>query len=134
MSQSLVWLLSEDGFDRAGVVQACGGEQDGYSARILFYENAPSDAGETGESRARIKWIEAAGRIVEHPVSLENAGGGEIEAALAEDVPTPSVVLLAGGEFQCLASTVSCEKQGEQWIARLHAISDAYPTPQPVAA
>ena len=127
-----VWLISDEGFERLGSIASCDRVEDRFVGRINYVSGEPQT--KASPAGTRIKWLDADGKAVESPASLAAAGEGQLRLSLARAVPAATIIRIAGHEYQCLASTVSCEQQGEAWIAEADLISPAFKRRQPQAA
>lgn len=122
-----IWLISDDGFDKAAAVHFCNREQSRYTVRVAFLDDASGLDEGTAFSAARMKWTEGSGRVVGCAVSLRGGKEGELTVSMAEALPVPSVVLLTGGNYQCLGAVQSSEEEKDCWVAQVQVISEAYP-------
>lgn len=129
-----VWLISDDGFDKAATVHFCSREQSRYTVRVVFLEDASGLEEDAVITAARMKWTEGSGRVVGCTVSLRSGKEGELTVSMAEALPVPSVVLLTGGSYQCLGAVQSSQEEMDCWVAQVQVISDAYPRAMTQAA
>ena len=129
-----LWLISEDGFDRAATVHFCGEEQGRFTVRVAFLDDVSESEALGDLSNARMKWTEGSGRIVECAVSFRNSESGELTVSMTEALPVPSIVLLTGGDYQCLGSVRACEEEADCWVSEVVVMSDAYPRARAQAA
>ena len=129
-----IWLISADGFDKAAAVHFCSREQGRYTVRVGFLEDTSGLEKNTAFSAARMKWTEGSGRVVGCTILLRNGENSELAVSMAEAVPVPSVVLLTGGDYQCLGAVSSCQEEEDCWVAQVRVISDACPRANAQAA
>jgi hypothetical protein len=129
-----IWLISEDGFDRAAAVHFSSQEQGRYTVRVAFLEDTSGLGKDTPFSAARMKWTEGSGRVVGCTVSLSSGENGELAVRMTEAVPVPSVVLLTGGDYQCLGEVRGCQEEDDCWVAQVRVVSDACPRASAQAA
>jgi hypothetical protein len=127
MVDTPIWLISDDGFDKAATVHFCNREQSRYTVRVAFLEDASGLEESAAISAARMKWTEGSGRVVGCAISLRSGKDGELTITMAEALPVPRVVLLTGGSYQCMGAVQSCEEEEDCWVAQVQVISDAYP-------
>jgi hypothetical protein len=122
-----VWLINSQGQDSQGVIRYCTKSQEGYQVgfeRIKVRVAKPESNG-----GAQLKWLEKSGKLVLTPVSIRNAGEGQIEVVTAKPVPAPAIMLLSGKEMRCLASAKACHKRGNRFLVEMEVVSDAYKNP-----
>ncbi len=119
-----VWLISADGFERAGSVVACDVQQDRLIGHITLRDATPA-AKSPQDAASRIQWVEPGGERVDCAASLAGTGEGRVRVSLPRALPASTVVRIAAREYQCLAAAKSCEPEGEGWVADVEVISPA---------
>ena len=128
-----VWLISADGFERAGTVVACNVQQDRLIGHITLREATPVEESPQGAA-SRIQWVEPGGETVDCAASLAGTGEGRVRVSLPRPLPASSVVRIAAREYQCLGAAKACEPEGEGWVADVEVISPAFRMPRSEAA
>ena len=128
-----VWLISADGFERAGTVAACNVQQDRLIGHITLHEATPVEKSPQ-DGASRIQWVEPGGETVDCAASLAGTGEGRVRVSLPRPLPASSVVRIAAREYQCLGAAKSCEPEGEGWVADVEVISPALRMPRSEAA
>lgn len=122
-----IWLVSSDGFGRAGILRDCIPKKEKFVGRVAFIPD--QGPGKNGSERptARVRWMEGSSHVVATPVSVKNSRHGEIEVELGEALPVPTIVLLQGVEFQCVGSVTRCLGEHGRWLATVEVLSGPYP-------
>jgi hypothetical protein len=122
-----VWLILDDGLNCAGRVLTCHGAEHEFEVHIALMQAGPAV---TSSSAAHLKWLDSSGVVAQEQVSLQGAEQGQLQVLLNEPLPVPSIVLLAGKGFQCLASVRRCESGAGRWAVAVEVLGQAYSRPR----
>ena len=122
-----IWLVSSDGFGRAGTLRDCIPNEEKFVGRVSFFPDQGPGKNGSEQPSARMRWMEGGSHVVATPVSVKNSRRGEIEVELSEALPVPAIVLLQGVEFQCVGSVTRCLGEDGRWLATVEVLSGRYP-------
>jgi len=131
--RQLVWLLPATPKDYPARVEDVKAGQGAHHLRLRLVREQRRPAAEPALTVAQLRWVDGAGRLVTSFVYLRKAARGQIEVNVPEPLPVPSLALVSGGEWRCLASVQSCAEAEQGYAVTLELSPRAQQAAEPAA-